>query len=418
MEQQKFVTPLKVGLLIVVISYFLFTLHATFTLEWLGEWDRIAGGAFRTAILVEDVTAFVCLFFRFAASIVALAAVMYYFVKKSISKPATYKILRVVLIFEAIYWLGLAATTFFTVEGFARALSSRPIASVLDSLVIGVIPSVVEAIILPITLFILAFKLSPNKPLKGAIKWSLITGALYMLSFWLVYTSIWVGVIRQKGMEYLTARPENIISFALTSVGLVALAIYTAYSSKKLSRAATLQDLKLGTVGVIILALGTYFLWNYLSWVILAGNQWNDWYAMFLGHNLNLWMLSLPLVGLPLLFHTRKPTEYLTQKQQLVNTQKQSIFFFFYLIRVSSSIGLLRAFLKFALNSPKALANCGILNVKPNNTENYRVKWEIAWLYALGFYPTQTLKIHHTLIKQLRELFAKFFPRNISRYKT
>jgi hypothetical protein len=303
LEQQKFFTPLKIGLLVVVISYFLFTLHATFTLEWLGEWDRIAGGAFRTAILVEDVTAFICLLFRFAASIVALAAVTYYFVKKSISKPATYKILRVVLIFEAVYWLGLAATTVFTVEGFARALSSRPIASVLDSLVIGVIPSVVEAIILPITLLILAFKLSPNKPLNGAIKWSLITGTLYMLSFWLVYTSIWVGVIRQKGMEYLTARPENVISFALTSVGLVALAIYTAYSSKKLSRVATLQDLKLGTVGVIILALGTYFLWNYLSWVILAGNQWNDWYAMFLGHNLNLWMLSLPLVGLPLLFY-------------------------------------------------------------------------------------------------------------------
>ncbi len=128
MEQQKFFTPLKIGLLVVVISYFLFTLHATFTLEWLGEWDRIAGGAFRTAILVEDVTAFICLLFRFAASIVALAAVTYYFVKKSISKPATYKILRVVLIFEAVYWLGLAATTVFTVEGFARALSSRPIA--------------------------------------------------------------------------------------------------------------------------------------------------------------------------------------------------------------------------------------------------------------------------------------------------
>jgi hypothetical protein len=306
LEQQKFVTPLKVGLLIVVISYFLFTLHATFTLEWLGEWDRIGGGVFRTAILVEDVTAYACLFFRLAASIIALAAVVYYFSKKSISKPATYKILRVVLIFEATYWLGLAATTFFTVEGFARALAIRPITSILDSLALGVIPSVVEAIILPIALFILAFKLSPNKPLKGAIKWSLITGTLYMLSFWLVYTSIWVGVIRQKGMEYLTVRPENIISFALTSVGLVALAIYTAYSTKKLSKAETLQELKLGTVGVIVLALGTYFLWNYISWVILAGDQWNDWYAMFLGHNLDLWMLTLPLVALPLLFYHSK----------------------------------------------------------------------------------------------------------------
>ncbi len=311
LSEQKFFTPLKVGLLIVVISYFLFTLHATFTLEWIGEWDRIAGGAFKTAILVEDITAFVCLLFRFTASIIALAAVTYYFVKKSISKPASYKILRVVIIFEAVYWFGLAATTAFTVEGFTRVLSNQPIASVLNSLVLGVIPSVVEAIILPITLLILAFKLSPNKPLKGAIKWSLITGALYILSFWLVYSSIWIGVIRQKGTEYLMARPENVISFALTIVGLVALATYTAYSSKKLSTTTTLQEIKHGTVGITILMLGTYFLWNYLSWVILAETQWSDWYAMFLGHNLNLWMLSLPLVGLPLLFYRRQNRDML-----------------------------------------------------------------------------------------------------------
>jgi hypothetical protein len=124
-----------------------------------------------------------------------------------------------------------------------------------------------------------------------------------VLSFWLVYSSIWLGVVQQKGAEYLTARPENVISFALTLGGLVALAIYMAYFAKKSTAAQTPGEVKLGTLGAIILALGLYFLWNYLSWVILAGNQWNDWYAMFLGHNLDLWMLSLPLVGLPLLFY-------------------------------------------------------------------------------------------------------------------
>jgi len=306
MAEQKVYSPLKVGLLIVTVAYFLFTLHATFTLSWIGEWDRIGGGALRFAILAEDVTAFSCLIFRFAASVIALATVIYYFAKKSISKTAKYKILRVVLIFEGIYWLGLATTTFFTVEGFANTVVSQPIATVLDSLTLGVIPSVVEAIILPISLFILAFKLSPNKPLKTAIKWSLITGTLYIVSFWLVYTSIWVGVVRQKGTEYLLGRPENVISFALTALGLVALAIYTAYVTKKSSGAQTLQELKVGTIGAIILALGMYFLWNYISWVILADIQWNDWYAMFLGHNLDLWMLTLPLVGLPLLFSNRK----------------------------------------------------------------------------------------------------------------
>ena len=83
MSEQKFVTPFKVGLLIVVISYFLFTLHAMFTLSWIGEWNLFGG----TMILVEDISATIGLVFRFAASILALVAIGVYFVKKSISKP-------------------------------------------------------------------------------------------------------------------------------------------------------------------------------------------------------------------------------------------------------------------------------------------------------------------------------------------
>jgi hypothetical protein len=37
---------------------------------------------------------------------------------------------------------------------------------------------------------------------------------------------------------------------------------------------------------------------------MFAGSNWNEWYAWILGHNLDLWMLSLPLVGIPLLFYT------------------------------------------------------------------------------------------------------------------
>ncbi len=46
-----------------------------------------------------------------------------------------------------------------------------------------------------------------------------------------------------------------------------------------------------------------YFLWNYLTWIYFGGDAvWSYWYAWFLGHNLDLWFLSLPLMGLPLLF--------------------------------------------------------------------------------------------------------------------
>ena len=35
-----------------------------------------------------------------------------------------------------------------------------------------------------------------------------------------------------------------------------------------------------------------YFLWNYLTWIYFGGDAvWSTWYAWFLGHNLDLWML-------------------------------------------------------------------------------------------------------------------------------
>ncbi len=302
MAAKGFYTPLKMGLLLVTIAYFLFTLHGTFTLEWIGEWNRIGGGGFRFTIFAEDINAFICLLFRFAASIIALVSVIYYFAKKAISKKSVYKILRIVVLFEAIYWLGLVATTYFTAQGFARILVNSPIDRIVNSLALSVIPSVVESIILPISLLILAFKLSPTKSEKSIIKWSLISGIFYVLSLWLVYTSIWASVIRQKGIEYIIARPENIISFGLTAFGLIALAIYITYFTYKSKEVQSIKELNLITIGVILLSLGAYFLWNYLSWVILADTQWNNWYAMFLGHNMNLWMLALPLIAVPLLF--------------------------------------------------------------------------------------------------------------------
>jgi thiamine transporter ThiT len=125
---------------------------------------------------------------------------------------------------------------------------------------------------------------------------------------------MWIITLLEKGTGYLTSYPQNLLSFILTALGLLALAIYTAYFTKKSSGAETLQELNLKIVGVIILALGMYFLWNYLTWIFFGGDYlWSDWYAWFLGHNLDLWMLSLPLLGLPLLFTNRLSKESSSQ---------------------------------------------------------------------------------------------------------
>ena len=258
-------------------------------------------GHFSFDIFAEDISAFIGLIFRFAASIIALAAIIFYFAKKNLSKSAAYKILRWILIFEGIYWLGLLATGVASVQSLTlMGLGNQPVNTVVNSLVI---PSLVESIVPPIALFILASKLSPDKPVKKAIKWGLITGTIYIFVFWLTNSSMWLITWEVKGTGYLTSYPENLLSFILTTFGLLTLAIYTAFFAKKSIGAETLQELKLKTIGAIILAFGIYFLWNYLTWIFFGGNYlWSTWFAWFLGHNMDLWMLSLPLLGLPLLF--------------------------------------------------------------------------------------------------------------------
>jgi len=331
MAEQKFYTPLKIGILVVVIAYFLFTLHSMFTLSWIGEWNRMGGGAFGRMILIEDISATIGLVFRFVASILAFAAITAYFIQKSLSKPKVYQVLRVVLVFEGIYWLGLIATAYYSVQNFWLFLHGGSLTLTLESLLLGSIPTVAEALVLPIILFIFAYKLTPNKPFRTSVKWASITGTIFILVFWLTNTSSWVEVllgrgkgigylwsetVQIKGVQHIVYHPEHLVSFIITVFGLLALAIYTGYFTIKSKETQTLQELKLGSVGGIILGFGMFFLWNYLSWVIFAGNTWNDWYAWFLGHNMDLWMLALPLVALPLLFYKQSPKQTSNAQQQ------------------------------------------------------------------------------------------------------
>jgi hypothetical protein len=298
LSELRFVTPLKVGLLIVAIAYFLFTLHQTFMFTWIGEWEYLAANNPQAAtwIFITDIQAYVFLLFRFIAGILAVSAVSLYFAKKGLPQSTTYKLLRAILIFEGLYWLGLLTS------GIWGSLPTSNGFNIVFLLNTG-LPCLVGSIGIPVSLFLLAYKLSPTKPAKAAIKWALIAGIFYVLTIWLNNTGMWITTVLDKGTEWLLSSPESLVSFASTVFGLLALAIYTAYFAKKSSRTQDWSQLKLRAIGGIITALGVFFLWNYLTWIFFGG--WNEWYAWILGHNLDLWMLSLPLVGLPLLFHNK-----------------------------------------------------------------------------------------------------------------
>ncbi len=302
----KSVSPLKIGLLIVTASYFLFNLHSLFTLGWVGEWNRFGGG-FSTSVFIQDITNFVGIIARFIGGIIAIGAVLYYYKKGLPSQQKIYKILRWVLLLEAIYWLSLVPQAgIYIYYAFSRHMSA---AALFNNLAWATIPGIVESIVPPVALLILAVKLNPNKPFRGVVKWALISGVTYVLTFWLTNTGAWMQVIDSaKGTAYFTSYPQHLFSFAITAIGLLALAIYAGFVARKNRGASTLQELNIRAIAAVITLLGMYFLWNYLSWVFFNGG-WSSWYAWFLGHNLDLWMLSLPLLGLPLIFYKKAPSK-------------------------------------------------------------------------------------------------------------
>ena len=295
---------LKIGLLIVAVAYLLFNAHSLFNLNWWGEWERLATDpTLQFYIYIEDIVAGVGIAFRFVASIIAFVAITYYFRRAMPSTTKLYNILKFILFFEAIYWFGLSSTAGVEVYTFALGSHSSIVAA-LTSLMIGPIPTVMEAIVLPIIILLLAFKLNPNKPVNIPIKWGLIAGTVMIFVLWLTNSSIWFSILSYRGWGGVTNYPINTVSFVLTVFGLFALAIYSTIFTLAYNRAET-QSLSIRTAGVIISAVGLFFLWEYLSWIIFDVNNslWSNWYAWFLGHNLDLWMLALPLLGLPMLFY-------------------------------------------------------------------------------------------------------------------
>jgi hypothetical protein len=311
MSKPNFYSPLKIGFLVVTVAYFLFTFRAMFTLSWIGEWESF-GGSLRLVILAEDISANIGIASRLVASAIALGGVILYFVRKGLPIQKVKKLVRLVLIGEAIYWIGLlttgvlslSSTLGFTIWRLNGHVSTLPIWT---ALLIYVIPLLIEAIVVPAVLFKLVYELNPNKPVKEAIKWGLIAGAVYILVFWLTSTSMWISTVMRRGIQYLTLYPENLSGFFLTSIGLLALTVFTVYFAKKSIGTENGDNLNIRTIGAIITALGLLNLWNYLNWILFGKDEtWSYWYLWFLG-NLNLWLLSIPLVGLPLLFEHKSP---------------------------------------------------------------------------------------------------------------
>jgi hypothetical protein len=278
--------PFRIGLFLVVIAWFSFNFYE-FT---LGIFSRHT----TWPIVTEDIPGVWGLGLVVAGGLIAITTVLHYILKKDPSKTEVITSLRNILLLQAAYFLAFLPGPIWRFY-FRFSVSN---------IVGAILPTLVESVAIPIVLVKLYLELNPNKSMKGAIKWGLISLFVFLFVFWFTNSISWVGAVLQKGADYLLLYPVNMLSFVLTVFGLLALTFYAAWFSKNTIGKEVLGKFDASKIGLLISILGLYYNLIYVLWLFFGSvGGWGRWYAWFLGHG-NLWALSLPFVGLPLLFGT------------------------------------------------------------------------------------------------------------------
>ena len=173
------------------------------------------------------------------------------------------------------------------------------------------IPTLVESIIMPVSLLKLRSRLGSQLYSRSEItKWACITGLSYLVVFWLTYLTQWIATFLQPasfasiypgyGLQYLLDYPLNMFTFVLTAVGLPLLMVFFVWSRYPMLRD---QSLKLDTrkAGLILTSLGIYFIVIIGGFVVFGPvGGGSIWIIFFMFNNPDLWCVSLPLLGIPL----------------------------------------------------------------------------------------------------------------------
>jgi hypothetical protein len=288
---------LKSGLLIVAVSWVTFTLF-----QFISGLSNYSSNM-PWYIALTEILGSVGLGFRSAASFIAVIVVASYFFFKNISKLEALMGVKLVLILEALYFaVTFIPSAFFGVGANPFSNSRGQLAG---NLVVNFLPCLVEGVLIPVALLFLYTKLNFNKPKPGVIKWALIAGTTYILAFWFTNTCNWIYAIMYKGMDYVLV-PLNMVSFLFTTVGMLALTLYAGYFTKRSLSVSSWRELSFIKIGALTTLAGLYFAGIYLLWIIAGSvGGWSPWYAWFLGHNVDIWVMILPAVGLPLLLFSK-----------------------------------------------------------------------------------------------------------------
>jgi hypothetical protein len=178
------------------------------------------------------------------------------------------------------------------------------------------IPSVFEAIFVPIPLLMTAIRIRWPKP-GAAMRWAAISGVMYVFALFVRFSGQWIATFIQTplyttffggfpahGFSYVLNFPLNMFSFLLTVVGLPLIALYVlSISLPVIRKKIALPNLQ--HVGLALTLIGAYFMITYFILYAFPAAYIGEkslWGSFFTGHNLDLWMIVLPVLGVALMF--------------------------------------------------------------------------------------------------------------------
>jgi hypothetical protein len=244
--------------------------------------------------------------------VLAIVCAAMYFSKAHMSRIRS--VLAAAIVMEAVYLISIIPTAWVG-------------PNVGDSVLVyeATIPSVFEAIFVPIPLFILAYRLWREGKPGTVARWGCISGVMYIFAIWIRFLMQWVATIIQTpvytnppgvnpsnffgfpshGWSYLLNFPLNMLGFILTAVGLPLVAVYLLYYSMPAIRNLGAQ-VPTRKVGLALILVGAWFMIEFFFLYALPGyvGAKSIWATFFTGHDVDLWMLGLPIVGIPLLFRS------------------------------------------------------------------------------------------------------------------
>jgi hypothetical protein len=295
----------KVGLSIVLFSWLIYTIY--WFVKSTNWWPL------ESAIdLILASVGTIGLVFRIGAVVSAVLAFTNYLRCEEKSKVLNH--LRRALLLEAPYFLSFIPSAIFGfTAGSGLLLGYHTLTEGgLWFIIETALPTLAEAIIMPISLLKLRSKLNfSEQSRREIIKWACITGLSYIVVFWLTYVTQWIASFLQPasyasvypgfGPEYVLAYPLNMFTFVLTAVGMPLLMAFFVRSSLPAMRDANVK-LDLRKVGITLTLLGSYFV-TIITFFFIFGaiGGASIWIIFFMFNNPDLWCITLAILGIPLI---------------------------------------------------------------------------------------------------------------------